>query len=108
MKKKSRVLFASEKLKNDFEILKEDDSIKKAIKRAIADLREDAFFGIQIPKKLFPKKFIQKYDIRNLWKYDLPKSWRLLYTVNPENEVEIVTIILCWSDHKNYENLMKY
>ena len=76
--------------------------------RAIGDLKENAFSGIQIPKRLFPKEYVQKYGITNLWKYDLPRGWRLLYTVTSDNEVELISAILEWFDHKNYEKRFKY
>lgn len=106
--KPSKVKFISERLEQLFNSLDENDPIKKAIKRAMNDLKMDAFFGIQIPKRIFPKDYIKNYNINNLWKYDLPKGWRLIYTITAENEVEIVCAILDWFDHKNYERKFKY
>jgi len=106
--KPSKVKFISEKLEKNFTQLDENDPIKKAIKRAINDLKQNAFFGIQIPKKLFPQDYIKKYNINNLWKYDLPKAWRLIYTINPENEVQLVSAILDWFPHKEYERRFRY
>ncbi|MFA5175801.1 MAG: hypothetical protein WC413_00885 [Candidatus Nanoarchaeia archaeon] len=108
MIKPSKVVFISDELERDFNLLKEEDPIKKGIIRAIKDLKENAFCGIQIPKKLFPKEYIQKYGINNLWKYDLSDGWRLLYTVNPENKVELISAILEWFDHKEYERRFNY
>ena len=108
MIKPSKVKFISDELEKDFNSLKDDDFIKKAIIRAIQDLKENAFCGIQIPKKLFPKEYVQKYGIKNLWKYDLPKGWRLLYTVTAENEVELISDILEWFNHKDYERRFGY
>ncbi|RLG10212.1 hypothetical protein DRN73_08375 [Candidatus Pacearchaeota archaeon] len=108
MIKPSKVKFISEKLKKDFESLDDDDVLKKSLKRAIKDLKQNAFFGIQIPRRLFPKIYIEKYHINNLWKYDLPKGWRLLYTITVENEVEIISAILEWFNHKNYERRFRY
>lgn len=108
MIKPSKVVFISDELEKDFNKLPENDPIKKSIIRAIKDLKENAFYGIQIPKKLFPKEYVKKYNINNLWKYDLPKSWRLLYTVTAENEVELISAILEWFDHKSYERRFKY
>lgn len=108
MIKPSKVVFISDELERDFNALKDDDPIKKAMVRAICDLRENAFYGIQIPKRLIPKEYIQKYEINNLWKYDLPRGWRLLYTIAPNNEVELISAILEWFDHKNYERKFKY
>ncbi|MFA6072930.1 MAG: hypothetical protein WC758_02365 [Candidatus Woesearchaeota archaeon] len=73
MIKPSKVVFINETLENCFNLLKIDDPIKKSIIKAIHDLRVDAFSGIQIPKRLWPKEYVKKYNINNLWKYDLPK-----------------------------------
>ena len=60
MIKPSKVVFINDELEKDFYSLKEDDFLRKAITRAIQDLQENAFYGIQIPKKLFPKEYINK------------------------------------------------
>jgi len=108
---KSEIKFAEEKLKESLEKLKEskteDKKLYDWINRAFDDIEENAFCGTQIPKDLFPKEYIQKYQITNLWKYDLPNGWRLLYTVARENIV-VLSIILEWLDHKNYERRFKY
>ena len=108
MIKASKVVFISKELENDFHALKDDDPIKKSMIRAIHDLRENAFAGIQVPKRLIPKEYIQKYGINNLWEYDLSKGWRLLYTVTRDNEVELISAILEWFNHKEYERKFKY
>ena len=108
MIKPSKVVFISDELEKDFNSLEANDFIKKGITRAIQDLKENAFSGIQVPKRIIPKKYIQKYNVKNLWKYDLPKGWRLLYTITADNEVELISAILEWSDHKEYERRFKY
>lgn len=108
MNKPSKVVFINDKLETSFNSLKKDDIIKKSMIRAIKDLRQNAFSGIQIPKRLIPKSYIQKYGLNNLWKYDLPQGWRLLYTITAKNEVELISAILEWFNHKDYEKRMKY
>lgn len=108
MIKPSRVVFINNELEESYNSLKEGDFVKKAITRAIKDLKENAFSGIQLPKRLIPKEYIHKYGINNLWKYDLPKGWRLLYTITADNEVELISAILEWFDHKEYERRFKY
>jgi len=108
VKKPSKVVFISDSLEEAFNSLPDDDPTKKGIKRAVLALRENAFCGTQIPKRLFPKEYIRQYGVNNLWKYDLPNSWRLIYTVTPENEVELISAILEWFDHKEYERKFKY
>jgi len=70
-------------------------------------LKKDPFCGIAIQKRLIPKIYIKKYGIDNLWKYDLPGAWRLLYSVAADR-VKIVSIILEWLDHKGYERRFGY
>jgi len=108
---KSIVKFGNEKLKENFEELKttknEDKNLYKWIFRALEDLEENAFCGRQIPKKLIPRIYIDRYKIDNLWKYDLPSGWRLIYSV-ANGEVCILSIILEWMNHKDYERRFCY
>ncbi len=71
------------------------------------DLKKDPTCGIKIPKKIWPKEYSKKYSITNLWKYDLPSAWRLIYTIESD-EVRIMNIILEWFTHKDYEKRFKY
>ncbi len=104
----SKVVFADDKIEKSFLELDEMSEIKKFIKRAINDIKANAFCGIQIPKRLIPKEYIKKYRIRNLWKYDLPDGWRLLYSITTPTKVEILSIIIEWFNHKEYERKFKY
>ena len=108
---KSEIRFADEKLKNSLEELRESKTearkLYEQINRALDDLEENAFCGMQIPKKQIPKIYIQKYRINNLWKYDLPRGWRLIYSV-ANNEVCVLSIILEWMNHKSYEKRFGY
>ena len=102
------VSFADEKIKETFEKVKKQDSVfYKFLSRAIDDLKENPFCGIAIPKRLMPKVYKQKYGINNLWKYNLPGAWRLLYSIAGDR-VSIVAIILEWLDHKEYERRFNY
>ena len=59
MIKPSKVVFMDDKLEESFNSLNEDDPIRKGIVRAIRDLRNNAFSGIQVPKRLIPKQYVQ-------------------------------------------------
>jgi len=67
---KSKIKYAEERVKSSFEELKnsktEDKNLYKWINRAMDDLEDNAFCGIQIQKKLIPKVYINKYGIDNL------------------------------------------
>lgn len=109
--KKIQVGFVSHKLKDQLKVLKsgkfEDKKLYGFIHRAIDDLKKEPLCGTKIPKKLWPKEYKRKYKINNLWKYDLPNAWRVIYTIESD-EVTIVSIILEWFDHKSYEKRFKY
>ncbi len=111
MSKNIFVTFVNKDKEKSFESLKsgkfEDKKLYKFINRAIKDLKQNPTFGIKIPKKLWPKEYIKKYKISNLWKYDLPNSWRLVYTIKAD-DVLILNVILEWFSHKNYEKKFKY
>ena len=108
MEKKTSIVFVSEKLEKQFEKLNENEELKKYLRRAIEDIKQNPFCGTKIQQKLFPKEYIKKYHITNLWKYDLPKAWRIIYTLINENEAELLSIILEWFNHKEYEMRFNY
>ncbi len=111
MNKQNHVAFITQKLKEQFQCLKEgkfeDQQLYKFINRALDDLKQNSSCGIKIPKKLWPREYVQKYNIPNLWKYDLPSAWRLVYIIESD-EVKIVSIILEWFSHKDYEKRFHY
>jgi Txe/YoeB family toxin of Txe-Axe toxin-antitoxin module len=105
---RSNIEFVNEQLKKAFDKLKtEDRKMYDMISRAFNDIEDNAFCGIQIPKKLIPKEYIKKYGARNLWKYNLPGAWRLIYSIRGRNLL-IFSIILEWLDHKEYERRFGY
>jgi Txe/YoeB family toxin of Txe-Axe toxin-antitoxin module len=111
VKLSSDIRFADKNIQNALYKLEEgDDSEKqlyKFINQALDNIEENAFCGIQIPKKLIPKEYILKYEVKNLWKYDLPKGWRLIYSI-VNDEILVVSLVLEWFNHKEYERKFKY
>lgn len=107
----ARVVFADVKLKKAFDTLKdsrtEDKKLYEWLERAFRDLEKDAFCGVQIQKRLIPEEYTKRYGVDNLWKYDLPNAWRLIYSVAAD-KVIVISIIIEWMDHKNYEKRFKY
>jgi hypothetical protein len=64
------VAFADKKLESNFELLREgkfeDKKLYEFINRAISDLKV-RIEGTKIQKQLWPKIYIQKYGINNLY-----------------------------------------
>lgn len=104
----SKVRFCDTKVKDKFyKLCKQEKSMCANLNRAFKQIEENSFCGIQIPKRLIPKDYLKKYGIRNLWKYNLPSGWRLLYSIK-SNQVMVVAIVIEWLKHKDYEGEFKY
>jgi len=105
------VAFAEEKLKKEFGKLEsgkfEEKQLYEFINRAIEDLKKNPFCGIRMSKKLTPEHYIKKYGVNEIWKYDLPRGWRLIYTISGDS-VTILSMILEWFNHKDYEKRFNY
>ena len=106
---KSKVVFGDEKLKKEFEELcNSNPKLHKQLVRAFQNLEADCFCGIQIPKRLIPEDYERRFGpLSNLWKYNLPDAWRLIYTVK-NDKINLLSIVLEWMDHKDYERRFRY
>ena len=103
----SKVVFIDKELENVFYELDDKDPVKKALTRAIENMKQDPLVGRNVKKKLIPDKLIKKYGIDNLRIYNLPSAWRMLYTITA-GEIEIISVVLDWMNHKDYERLFKF
>ncbi len=106
-----KVAFVDESVHKAFVELKhgrfEDKQLAEWIQKSLDELREAPFSGIPIPRKLWPKYYVDKYGVDNLRKMDLPQGWRLIYFVRG-SEVDIVSILLEWFDHADYNKRFGY
>lgn len=80
----------------------------KLLKKGIEKLSSDYRSGAQISRKHPVFSFYyKKYNVKNLWKLDVSKNWRLIYTV-VGTEVKVLSIILELLDHKDYDRRFGY
>ena len=109
--KEIKVVFIDKRTEASFEKLKtgkhEEKQLYEFIDRAKQDLRSNPQGYTRIPNRIIPKTYITKYGINNLWKYDLPNAWRLLYTITG-TEIMILSVVLEWMSHKDYEKRFGY
>ena len=103
-----KLKFVDVSLEKAFNNLKENDPIKKALIKALRDIKQDCHCGRNVRKKLIPKRLVEKYGINNLWIYNLPSAWRLLYSLTTSGEIELIAVILDWMSHKDYERLFGF
>ena len=105
---KTAVGFIDEATKIEYEKAKQEDpKLFKFLERATDDLKKNPASGIKIPRKFWPAEYVKKHGIDNLWKYNLPNAWRLIYTI-ANDEVTIMAIVLEWFDHPTYEKRFGY
>jgi hypothetical protein len=108
---KSAVYFADEQVQQTFLMLQsgraEEKEIFNQLNTAFDMIAMNPFCGIQVPKRLIPKLYITKYGIDNLWKYNFFKNWRLMYSVAGDG-TQVVTLVIEWLSHKEYERRFRY
>lgn len=112
MEIKSKIVFGDSNVKKAYNELGsnrfQEPELKKWLDSAFEKLEKNAFSGIQIPKRLIPKEYYSKFGrLDNLWKYNLPNAWRLIYTIK-KDQVVVLSIILEWMTHKEYEKRFRY
>ena len=82
--------------------------LEKIISNGIDALKENMFAGEKVAKKKFPKYYVDKYRIHNLYKMNLDSRTRLTYTLVAEEAGVAVIILEVFLDHKQYERRFGY
>lgn len=82
-------------------------TLLNSIKQKIEFLKENPEYGIHIPKKKIPIRYVKRYNVNNLWKVNLSGAWRMIYTIRG-SEVDIIALILDLINHRNYEKKFSY
>jgi len=75
---------------------------------ALDTLKQNLLSGDKVPKDRWPKKYIQTYRVNNLWKLDLLKGARLVYTVLNKEGRWMVIVLECFLSHKDYAKRFGY
>ena len=107
MGKKPSCVKAVKTVANFVSSLESDSHLRQIVDKALDVLKENMFAGQLIEKKKFPKIYIQKYGIANLYKYNLDRSNRLTYTLVADAS-GIAVVVLEILNHKEYEKRFGY
>lgn len=90
-------------------------TLLKSVDSKIQILKTNYDYGVQIPRKLILKKYLEEFEVTNLWKVDLSGFWRMIYTLKQpqreETEVEVLSIwldVLDIIDHDKYNKIFGY
>lgn len=88
---------------------KQEKAIFNAFLQKIELIKKTPHYGQAIAKNLIPMEYKRDYDLKNLFRVELPYFWRMLYTLMPSNEgIEIAIVVLDIVDHKRYDKLFGY
>jgi len=79
----------------------------RIIEKGISKLSQNIENGKKIQRKLWPKEYVQKYGLNNLWKLNLDSYWRLPYTIAGQ-EAKLIGIVIEVLNHKKYSRKFKY
>ncbi len=81
----------------------EEMRLLRSIKQKKELVKDNPFYGDNIPKKQIPKS----YNVQNLWRVELIGYWRMLYTIKGD-QVEIICFILDILNHDRYNKKFGY
>jgi hypothetical protein len=98
----------TKKFNNFYRALKPADLRKKQIDEAMDFMKKDKqYIGEKIEKKLWPKQYVKKYGISNLFRYRIADAHRILYTITTIRSERIYLILDCLP-HDEYNKLFDY
>ena len=96
-------------LKGEAPRSKIERTILNAITNKIEIIKSNPHYGDPIAKSLIPKEYINKYEISNLFRVELPNYWRMLYSLmDGETKIEIIAFVIDLLDHSNYNKKFGY
>ncbi|PIN69431.1 hypothetical protein COV93_05660 [Candidatus Woesearchaeota archaeon CG11_big_fil_rev_8_21_14_0_20_43_8] len=102
--------FSSDKVEKKLKSLEggcfEEINLFRHLSKAIDELKINPVAGVKMQHRLWPKQ-CRSLDLDNLYKYDLPNGWRLIYTIKNQG-VRLLAVIIEWLSHKAYEKRFKY
>ncbi|MBR9678245.1 MAG: hypothetical protein GOU97_03075 [Nanoarchaeota archaeon] len=81
----------------------EEIQLLKSIKQKVELIKQNPFYGDNIPKRLIPKG----YSVNNLWRIELTHFWRMLYTIKGDR-IEVICFILELINHKDYNKIFGF
>lgn len=90
-----------------FDKISNSDPRKKELDSIFKTLKENCLCGNKIPHKQWPQEYIKKYNVKNLWRFEMKSGWRLIYTIISENGKISVCVIEVFS-HDDYEKRFSY
>ena len=86
---------------------KQEKMLLSSIQQKEEILKKNSHHGNPIAKRLIPQRYKLMYNIKSLFRIELPLFWRLLYTIRTREE-ETTIFVLDILSHKEYDKLFNY
>ena len=87
--------------------LDRESYLYRIVKRGLDVLRENMGAGEKVEKRKWPRMYVRKYGIRNLFRLDLDRNYRLTYTIIADGLKKVVCVLEVM-DHKTYNRRFGY
>ena len=81
--------------------LREGSCLLKIINAGLDVLKLNMFAGERIERRKYPRYYVQKCGVNNLYKFNLDSRARLIFTLVAE-ETGVAVVVLEVLDHKKY------
>ena len=107
MPKKPSCVKASREVAVFINSLNGGSHLLKIVNSGLDVLKGNMFAGERIERDRFPKYYVQKYGVNNLYKFNLDSRTRLIYTLVAD-ESGVAVVVLEILDHKKYEERFGY
>ena len=91
-----------------YRMLKPGSPERRMVDSSLDKLKLNMMAGDKIQRPQWPPYYVRKYSISNLWKFNMSKGARLVYTLLSENGRWVVVVLEMFLTHKEYEKRFGY
>ncbi len=91
-----------------FKSLPENDKRRRWVLEMKGVLAENRIAGQQVTRDRIPPKYLEKYDLKNLYRYQHPEGCRSVYTLLNDGDNRVSVIVLGLFTHNEYDDLFGY
>lgn len=107
MRKPSPFVEGTKEFRDVFQALSWQSYLYKIIDKGLDKLKENMFVGRKVQKRKWPKEYVEKYGITNLWRLNLDRYHRLIYFITIR-EGDIFPVVIEVLGHPEYNRKFGY
>ncbi len=107
MGKRNFRVFASPDVLDVLKALSSNDPVKLKVDQVTDEMKQDKNLGDYIKKKPWPDKYIKTHEVTNLYRHEIGRSHRLIYTIRGRKEDKVYQLLDLLT-HKEYDILFGY